>query len=81
MGFLGVFIWNFQRDLCVLLGLDFCWFFFFFFFFGFLLVLKEISMENSEKRGGEEIKKSNGVYFLFFKFRDKIVFLDEIGRF
>ena len=28
-----------------------------FFFFGFLLVLKEISMENSEKKGGEERDK------------------------
>ena len=34
--FLGDFIGNFQRDLCVLFGLDFCCF-----FFGFLLVLKE----------------------------------------
>ena len=40
LGFLGDFIGNFQRDLCVLFGLDFC--FCFFFFFGFLLVLKEI---------------------------------------
>ena len=33
LGFLGDFIGNFQRDLCVLFGLDFCFFFFFFFFF------------------------------------------------
>ena len=38
LGFLGDFIGNFERDLCVLFGLDFCCFF----FFGFLLVLKEI---------------------------------------
>ena len=37
LGFLGDFIGNFQRDLCVLFGLDFCSF-----FFWFLLVLKEI---------------------------------------
>ena len=34
------FHWEFtKRYLCVLFGLNFCWFFF---FFGFLLVLKDI---------------------------------------
>ena len=47
LGFLGDFIRNFQRDLCVLFGLDFCFIFLFIFlflFFWFLLDLKEISI-------------------------------------
>ena len=36
--------------------------------------------ELREERGRGN-KKSNGVYFYFLKFREKIVFLDEIGRF
>ena len=36
LGFLGDFIGNLQRDVCVLFGLNFCT------FFGFLLVLKDI---------------------------------------
>ena len=106
--FLGDFIGNFQRDLCVV-WLGFLLLFLFFFFFGFLLVLKEIFIggvvdagdqimgftmakvplqikfwdgELREERGkGNKKKVTAFIIIIFFKFKDKIVFLDEICRF
>ena len=50
VGIFRRFHWEFSKGFMCVVWLGFS----LFFFFGFLLVLKEISMENSEKKRGEE---------------------------